>query len=431
LIDFGADTVKAVVVRKEKEGVRVLGYGFAPAEGHRLGGGRAEVAALAAITDGALVAAEDQTGVAGQPAPADPLPIRLPASAARRPDDRREAMGQVSSPRGSGGKVVPDEALVCIPARLARGESFTVRQARLSPSTPIAPREVKSAWERLARLARERLPALSDGSGPWKPLALTPGAVLVDGHRVTDPVGLKGQELALSAFGVAVWPSALQAARAIARRLDLALVDVAATPQALASLVLQREAILIEVGAEGTSLNLIQHAALVFSSWWPQGGEFFTQSMARAFRCARDEAEALKRAYSDGALSTADHHLAARALSQPVAAWLETLTAGLHRIGAVEAGDGRPDMPLDVARPGWLPGHVYLTGGGSLLPDLARALASLETMPDLSFRRSLEIEPLGSRLGPGGGGRMVLWDVPPHPAGDLLAPAISLATFLE
>ena len=64
LIDLGSDTVKAVVVRSEKTGARVLGFGFAPMEGRGLQGGRANVAALASITDGALVAAEDQTNLA-------------------------------------------------------------------------------------------------------------------------------------------------------------------------------------------------------------------------------------------------------------------------------------------------------------------------------------------------------------------------------
>ena len=68
------------------------------------------------------------------------------------------------------------------------------------------------------RLARERLPLLGD-DGSWKALALTPGAMTVDGHQVTDPVGLKGGELSLSVFGVAVRPSALRGAEAVAERL--------------------------------------------------------------------------------------------------------------------------------------------------------------------------------------------------------------------
>lgn len=395
LIDLGADTVKAVVVCRVNTGARVLGYGFAPAEGHELGGGRAEVAVLAAATDAALVAAEDQTERSGP------------------------------------GKVVPDEALFCIPARLTRGECLTVRQTRVEPRAPIAPREVKSTWERVERLARERLPLMGDGDESWKPLSITPGAVTVDGHQVTDPVGLKGEELSLSAFGMAVRASALQTVEAIAERLDVTLVDAVAAPQALANAVPQREGILLDIGAEGTSVHVIQHGTLVATRWWPQGGAFFTGSLARTFRCPLDEAEALKRAYADQALSAQDHDLVSRSLAEPVDAWREALIAQLHRV-VREMSTFRPAYrPLNSNHASSLPGRIYLTGGGSLLPDLAQALGSVETTPTLRFRRSLEIESLGPRLGAQLSGQSVLLDVPLHPLSDLLATAMSLATCLE
>ena len=392
LVDFGADTVKAVVVRREKAGTRVLGYGLAPAAGRDLSSGRADVAALAAIADTALTAAEDQTEAAGQ------------------------------------GKVVPDDALFCIPARLARGECFTVQQTRSDPTAPIVAREMKVAWERVERLARERLPLLGDDSVTWKPLALTPGAVTVDGHHVTDPVGLKGRELVLSAFGMAVWPSVLRATEAAAERLELALVNVVATPQSLANIVPQREAILINVGGPGTSLSLIQRDALIATHWWPQGGKFFTQSLSQIFDCSPEEAEALKRAYTDHALSAEDEKLVARSLAGPVDTWCETLAAALRQMALAESTRQPAGALLTSDRHEALPDRIYLTGGGSLLPDLLRALHSLESNTSLSFRRSPEIESLGRRLG---SQTPALLDVPSHPISDLLAPAMSLATCLE
>jgi hypothetical protein len=350
------------------------------------------VAALAAIADEALTAAEDQTETAGQ------------------------------------GKVVPDDALFCVPARLTRGECFTVRQTRPDSTTPIAVRELKAAWERVERLARERLPLLGDNSVTWKPLSLTPGAVTVDGHYVTDAVGLKGRELSLSAFGVAIWPSVLRATEAVAERLELALVNVVATPQSLASVVPQREAILVNVGAQGTSLSLIWRDALVATHWWPQGGEFFTRSLVQAFGCSPEEAEALKRAYTDHALSAKDEGLVTRSLAAPVDAWLGTLAAALRQMATAEAARQPAGTPLTPNYDEALPDRIYLTGGGSLLPDLSRALLSLASTTALSFRRSLEVESLGRRLG---SRTPVLLDVPPHPVSDLLAPAISLATCLE
>jgi cell division ATPase FtsA len=395
LIDFGTDTIKAVVVRKEKAGVRVLGYGFASAEGRLLSSRRAEVVTLAALVDTALVSAEDQTNIGGQP------------------------------------KVVPDEALVCIPARLARGECFSVQQNRSDPGLPITLRELNNAWERMERLARERLPHLGDGKTTWKPLALTPGVITVDGHYVTDPVGLKGRELALSAFGTAIWPAALDAATAIADRLELTIMDVMATPQSLANVVPQRDAIVMDIGAQGTSVQLIQREALIATSWWAQGGEFFTDSLSKAFRCSRDEAEALKRAYADDAVSTSDRELVRRALNKPLAMWIEALVEGLRHMAAAELIPEPMKSSLQPNRADRLPGRIYLTGGASLLPDVIQALKSLEATPALSFRRSLEIMALGSSLGVRAPGHVALLDMPPYPLSELLAPAISLVACLE
>ncbi len=144
-----------------------------------------------------------------------------------------------------------------------------------------------------------------------------------------------------------------------------------------------------------------------------------------------DEAEALKRAYADHALSSQDEVLVARSLVRPVGEWLEMVVYWLRQMVSSDAGCLPADRPLDSNLVSSLPGRIYLTGGGSLLPDLTQALTSLEANPSLNFRRSLEIEPLGLRLGFKASGQLPLLDVPPHPVSDLLASAISLATCLK
>jgi hypothetical protein len=110
---------------------------------------------------------------------------------------------------------------------------------------------------------------------------------------------------------------------------------------------------------------------------------------------------------------------------------LETLTGRLLHALTTRSTDAPTDTQLKVRRPDSLPGRIYLTGGGSLLPDLAQALTSLEIAPSISFRQSLEIAPLGPRLGVRTPGHLALLDAPPHPTSELLAPALSLVTCLE
>ena len=392
LVDFGSYQIKTAVVRREECGVRVLGYGMVSARGCGLRSGRNSLATLIEVTDQALIAAEDQTAT------------------------------------GSRGKIVPDDAVFGVPTSLTRGQLFSVRQTRPDLTVPIAAREVKNLWERAERIAREQLSrrGRETESGAWRPLALTPGIMLVDGHQVTDPVGMRGRLLALSV---------LRTIEEIARRLELGLVEVVASVQSLAALVPQRDAILVDVGYQGTSLCLIRSGSLVATRWWAQGGHFFTEALARAFQCALEDAEALKRAYAQGALSSSDEQLVTRALAAPLSAWFESLIDELANMAeATEVAHQVPALEYDVddtvpfQQEHALPSHIYLTGGGSWLPGLSHTLASIEGVPSLKFRRALELEALGQCLGMHLPGRPMLLDVPAYPLSDLIATTLSLVT---
>ena len=406
LIDFGTDTVKAVVIEREESGMRVLGHGFARVEGRSdgLGSGRAAVSSLVGLTEEALVEAEDRTV------------------------------------RDGSQKIVPDDVIFCLPARYTRGKTYTVRLARTEPNQSITDKEMRQARERVERLAREELPHIDQDGVTWRALALGPGVVSVDGHQVTDPLGLKGRALSVSVFGMAVWPSVLRSASAVAERVGLTVLDLVAAPQALSCLAPRPDALMIDVGWQGTSIGLVQRGALVASHWLPMGGDLFTHSLAHTFGCSLEEAEALKRAYSRAELSERDRTLVLRPLNQAMAQWLEAVAEGFSQVAAAQSGAtglsrpalngengaGRHQFTASQADDA-LPGRIYLTGGGSLLPGLAPALASIESGFDLRFQHAVETELLGRRIGNRIPDRPLLLDLPPSPARDVLTPVLSLA----
>jgi cell division ATPase FtsA len=397
LLDFGADTVKAAVVDRAGSDVRLLGYGFASAREADLSGGRTAVSALAAAADEALVAAEDRAALT------------------------------------VGCRVVPDDVLCCVPARFINGRLFTVRLARGHTSRPISEREVKAAWARLERLVRERLAEPEKGGLARKPLGLTRSSAAVDGHPVTDPVGLNGRTIAVSAFGVAVQAAVLRAIEAVAKRLEVTLLDVVAGPQALAALVPQRDALVVDVGHQGTSLSLVRGARLVATHWWPQGGELFTRSLADAFGCTMERAEALKRAHAGGILSAGDEVLVRQALSGPVGMWYDSLVGGLLWLtdrgsaSLLLSSPAEPDAAIGEPGLDALPGRIYLTGGGSLLPDLVGAVRAVETAAVVHFGRAVEVESLGRVLGMRLPNQAQVLNAPTDSMTDLLAPVVSLA----
>jgi cell division ATPase FtsA len=398
LLDLGAESLKAVVARREGDTIRILGYGIAPTRGYSLGGDRAAILTLAVAAEEALTTAEDHT---------------------------TSALGH---------KIVPDDAVFCLPARFIRSQMIVLRQRRADPTTPISLREVDRLREQANNLLRKRL-SVQDGSNEtWEALAPTNGGMVffVDGHPVREAVGLKGKALAASVLGIAVPSRIVSAAATIARRLEVTPYAVMAVPQSLTGLVPQREAILIDVGHHGTNVNLIRHSTLMATIWWPQGGEHFTTSLARTFRCMPEHAEELKRAYVGNLLSREDAVLVKRALEKPMHDWFDSLVAVLrtladehrHNMSGICIHEGETSTHPE----GVLPGRIFVTGGGSLLPDLVSAVHNVETAVGIHFDRAVEVESLGHSLGVRRPSQPLLLNVPHHPVGDLLTSAIGLAT---
>ncbi|MCS7260161.1 MAG: hypothetical protein NZ765_05180 [Anaerolineae bacterium] len=253
----------------------------------------------------------------------------------------------------------------------------------------------------------------------------------VDGHPVSDAVGLKGKTFAASMLGMAVPSRIVSSVATIASKLEVVPYAIMSAPQSLAALTPQREAILIDVGRDGTSVNLIRHSALMAVMWWPQGGEYFTINLARTFHCLPEHAEELKRAYVANLLSPEDVVLVKRALEKPMREWFDSLVSVLRAL-ADDHGHTISvllDERQTVAyHENVLPGRIFVTGGGSLLPDLVSAMHNLEAVAGIPFDRAVEIEPLGRFLGMRRPGQLLLIDMPRHPLGDLLASAIGLAT---
>ncbi|MGQ9500836.1 MAG: hypothetical protein ACUVSF_01695 [Anaerolineae bacterium] len=387
------------MTRREDDTIRILGYGLASARACTLDGDRTAILTLAAAAEEALTTAEDHTIAA------------------------------------AGHKVVPDDAVLCLPARFIRSQLITLRQRRPDPTAPVSAREVKRLCERARSLLREQLSAQDEQNETWEPLALIGNLVLsVDGHSVSDAIGLKGRTLAVSVLGAAVPSRIMSSVAAIANKLEVSLHAVVATPQSLAALVPQRDAILIDVGHQGTSLSLVRHGALAATSWWPQGGEYFTTSLARTFRCIPERAEALKRAYVDNTLSQEDVLLVKRALEKPVGDWFNSLVSRLRTLvheywhGASGTLVYDRDTFAMERFEDLLPGRVFVTGGGSLLPDLVSTVRNVEMAVGIHFERAIEIETLGRSLRTRRPSHPLLLHVPHQPIGDLLASAIGLAT---
>jgi cell division ATPase FtsA len=343
LVDIGRDTVKAVValVKPDQPEVEIIGYGLAETGGHDITGGRLEAAAVTTPVNAALTQAEDST----------------------------EAV--------VGRKIVPDDVIFALAGRASVGQLFTVQQTRPKPQEPITAKELANLRARAERLVRQNLTHLPVEGGQWQALAVTDAGIRLDEHLVLEGLGLTGQELSLSVFGVAGHGGALRALQVLANRLDLEVANVVAAAQALAAVTPQAEAIIVDIGLSGTDICLIRDNALVAAGSTPFGGAFFTQAVAQALSVDLAEAEKLKRAFVANALPQEKAGQLEVYLDGPRCRWYDAVMDFL--VGSVQ---GKP-----------LPRKIYLTGGGSLLPGLDRLLRADPSL----FQRAPEVTRLGAQ----------------------------------
>jgi cell division ATPase FtsA len=345
LLDLGSDTIKAVVVQVADGQIHVLGHSLVPAEGKRLAGSRAEEAMLAAIVNRALQEAEDQT---------------------------EHYLGH---------KIVPDHVLFALPSHALAGCRFQIDRRRPASAQyqPITAKEAAELWEQTVGQLKPALQKLPGVRPDWQAQTVTLAGFWVDGHLANDPVGLYGQTLSLAVYGITCQPEVLVSLEKLAERLEVEVYQMVAPAQALSMLVPHKDALLLDVGAGHTACYLIRNDALVNAIHIPLGGHFFSRSMAEAFHCDFDSAEALKLAYAADILSEADVNLVERSLHQPLQAWQTALMEGLSPLVADQT----------------LPANLIFTGGSAKLPGLLESLFQAVDSQGFSFERSPELSYLG------------------------------------
>lgn len=331
LIDLGTASVKTLVVELGPEQTHVWGHGQSPLEdGYGPDGRLVDRQAVAAACDAALSAAEEMTG------------------------------------QTFGHKIVPDRSLWSVPGWLCRGQTVAFQRQRPQPARRISPREW-SAWQ--ARLDR----AVAQLAGA--PLDVAP-TVRLNGHTVTDAVGLTGKTLALHAFVASADADALAALGDVAAALELDPPRFVSQARA-AAVGLPHDGVLLDVGRWGTHLTVARLGQPAGAAWTPLGGQSFYRTLSNSFDLAPSRLSDFCRAYSDGHLP-AETALAADAiLADPVARWLDLVLEQL----------------IALAADGPLPHQVYLAGGASALPAVLQGARRYDWMRRFPWPRRPEIHP--------------------------------------
>lgn len=135
----------------------------------------------------------------------------------------------------------------------------------------------------------------------------------------------------------------------------------------------QRDAILVDLGAQHTALTVLLDGQPVFAASFPSGSAAFSQAIATDRGCSPESAEVLKR--TESLPATPDGSPAYHA---SLTAWVAELERTLR-----EWRDDHPDLSEAAAK--W---SVHLAGGGALQPDLPALLSRFGARPFLPWPAS-------------------------------------------
>jgi cell division ATPase FtsA len=349
VVDLGTEYVKALVVEVEEDRAIIIGQGIARHKGSY-------------ASDGVIGDLETVTATCDQ--------------ALRQAEDMTEKV--------YGRKVVPDQVVMGVPSLLVRGAAYTVKQQRSSPRRPVSQRELTQLLQRVQRLALQQL-SQEFASNELVLVDHSIAEIAIDGHGVTDPVGFRGENLAVTIFNALALREGLDGLRSIAQGLELEPPLLVPESQVVAFFLRGSEVIGLDVGGRGTEIVWTRNGGLLASRTMPLGGRAVSQRLAEGLRLSLQGAETLKLSYSHSQISETTRAAVGEVLSRAVGTWLAEVE---RKLMALAAG-------------GNLPHCIYLWGGGSELPELVEAVKTFPWMRELLFARCPEVEVLNPERVPG------------------------------
>jgi cell division protein FtsA len=285
-----------------------------------------------------------------------------------------------------------EQVIVGIAGELVKGTTTTSTLNRKQPNHPITDHELREiiaeAQKEILKKSRKEL-AWETGYAEID-VELVNSAVVsvkIDGYRVSNPIGFQGRQVEVGIYTSYAPNVHLGALQSIVDGLDLDLISVATEPYAVARCLGDVESgdissIFIDVGGGTTDIAVVRGGGLEGTKMFALGGRVFTKRIASELKVSFAEAEKIKLAYSDERLEEKDQTRVRSFIEKDVAVWISGIQLALEEFATSERF---ADNKL-------LPTKIYLCGGGSLLPDLARALERKGWIKDLPFAKQPEVQ---------------------------------------
>lgn len=350
VLDIGTDVIKALVCEAEGNRAKVLGVGR---KQQKLGDMQSGV-----VTDIASVIANCHTAIR-----------------------EAENMSGVSTKK----------MILGISGELVKGATITTSYVRRDANSKIDLSELKNIVHKVQWRAFDQVRAqLADETGYSEiDVKLVNAAIVdvrIDGYKVTNPTGFQGKEVTLSifnAFAPLVHYGALQT---IASEIDRELIAIAAEPYALTRCMEHEDgqfgAIFLDIGGGTTDVAVVRDGTVEGTKMFTLGGRTFTKRLSQCLNISFKEAEEIKLLYSEDKLERQSHRIVREAMKSDCDVWLSGVVLTLESFENVDV----------------LPSKIFLSGGGSHLPEIKETLESMEWVKSLPFTRKPQISFLNPKM---------------------------------
>jgi len=340
-LDIGTEYVKALIAKKGKNTIEIVGVGKAHESPNNMySGAIADIDGVAKTCEEALSRAEKMAGVTAS------------------------------------------EVVVGIAGELVKGTTATIRFRRADPSKAISESEMELIIEKVQQKAGEkaRKEIALETNNPDVDVRLINSALVslhIDGYKISNPIGFKGKDLSVqiyTAFAPLVHISAIEK---VCDELQLELVAVAVEPFAVCRACLgddvknEFSGIVMDLGGGTTDIAVVEDGGVEGTKMFSIGGRSFTRQIAEQMGLEFEDAEKLKLLEDSPKMDPKLKKKLDDAIARNLAVWLSGVQLAIEEFDHLET----------------LPSQVLLCGGGAGLSQIPETLAMSDWYKDLPFSR--------------------------------------------
>ena len=340
-LDIGTEYVKALIAKKGKGTLKVVGIGKAhEAPTNMYSGAIADIEGVVQTCEEALTKAEDMAGVRA------------------------------------------GEVVIGIAGELIKGNTASIKYRRADASRPITDTEmekiIKQVQQRAGERARKEV-AMETNNEDVEVRLINSALVSlrIDGYKVSNPIGFKGKEIIVqiyTAFAPLVHISAIER---VCDELQLDLVTVAVEPFAVCRACLGDDVesnfsgIVMDIGGGTTDIDVVDDGGVEGTKMFSIGGRSFTHQIAQKLGLSFEDAEKLKLLADSPRMKPEIRKKFDSAIQRNLEVWQSGVELAIEEFDQLET----------------LPGQILLCGGGAGLSNIQETLATGSWYKDLPFAR--------------------------------------------